>query len=104
MPLFEAVQIYIERKRSLGVIFEKSAMNLRAFSKRVGDVPLSTITPGQIVAFLNGPRTSTVTWRVKFNLLKHFFEYWGRARNAPGVSDAQDPSCRHANIRSLHLQ
>lgn len=76
MALVEAVQIYIDRKKSLGVIFEKSAMNLRAFSKRVGDVPLDTITPGQILAFLNGPRTSTVTWRVKFNLLKHFFDYW----------------------------
>jgi integrase/recombinase XerD len=76
MQLFEAVETYIDRKRSLGVIFEKSALNLRSFSKRVGDVPLETITPGQILAFLNGPRSSTVTWRVKYNLLKHFLEYW----------------------------
>jgi len=76
MALFEAVRTYIDRKRSLGVTFEKAALNLRSFSKRVGDVPLETITPGQILGFLNGPRTSTITWRVKFNLLKHFFEYW----------------------------
>jgi site-specific recombinase XerD len=76
MALFEAVQDYINRKRSLGVVFEKSAMNLRAFSKRLGNVPLDTITPSQILAFLNGPRTSTVTWRAKFNVLKHFFDYW----------------------------
>src|SRR5258708_11554706 len=76
MALFEAVRTYIDRKKSLGVVFEKAAMNLWSFSKGVGDVPLDTITPGQILGFLNGPRTSTVTWRVKFNLLKHFFEYW----------------------------
>jgi integrase/recombinase XerD len=76
MALFAAVQTYIDRKRAFGVIFEKAAKDLWSFSKRVGDVPLDTITPGQILAFLNGPRTSTVTWRVKFNLLKHFFEYW----------------------------
>jgi integrase/recombinase XerD len=76
MELVEAVETYVERKRSLGVTFEKSAQNLRSFSKRVGDVPLETITPGQMLAFLNGPRSSTVTWRVKYNLLKHFFEYW----------------------------
>jgi integrase/recombinase XerD len=76
MALFEAVQTFIDRKRSLGVIFQKAAMNLRAFSQTVGDVPLDTIAPGQVLAFLNGPRTSTVTWRRKFSLLKHFFEYW----------------------------
>ena len=76
MSLYEAVQSYIGRKRSLGVAFEKAAMNLRAFSKRMGDVPLDTITPGQILAFLNGSRSSTITWRVKFSLLRHFFEYW----------------------------
>jgi integrase len=75
MALFEAVQGYIDRKRSLGVIFEKAAMNLRAFEKRLGDVPLDTIAPGQVLAFLNGPRTSRATWRTKFNLLKHSFEY-----------------------------
>jgi len=75
MALFEAVQGYIDRKRSLGVIFERAAMDLRAFAKRLGDVPLNTIEPEQVLAFLNGPRTSRPTWRTKFTLLKHFFEY-----------------------------
>jgi integrase/recombinase XerD len=98
MVLFEAVQIYIDRKRALGVIFEKAAMNLRAFSKRLGDVPLDTITPGQILTFLNGPRTSTVTWRVKFNLLKHFFDYWAargmlHASPMPRIRSTKGPRC-----------
>jgi site-specific recombinase XerD len=29
-----------------------------------------------VTAFLAGPRTSTVTWRQKYNLLKNFFEFW----------------------------
>jgi hypothetical protein len=60
MDLFETIQMYTDRKRSLGVTFEKAALNLRSFSKRVGDVPLETITP-----FLNGPRSSTATWRAR---------------------------------------
>jgi integrase/recombinase XerD len=76
MALFAAVQTYIDRKRAFGVLFEKSGKDLWSFSKRLGDVPLDAITPGQILAFLNGPRTSTATWRAKFSLLKHFFEYW----------------------------
>jgi integrase/recombinase XerD len=85
MEIFVAVETYIDRKRSLGVTFEKAALNLRSFSKRVGDVPLETITPGQILRFLNGPRTSTVTWRVKYNLLKHFFEYWAARGILPAL-------------------
>ena len=76
MTLFETVGIYVERKKSLGVAFEKGAKDLRSFSQRMGDVPLDRITPGQILAFLDGPRTSRTTWRVKFNLLEHFFRYW----------------------------
>jgi site-specific recombinase XerD len=76
MKLFETVRIYVERKKSLGAGFDKGAQGLRSFSKRLGDVPLDTITPGQILAFLDGPRTSRITWRVKFNLLRHFFDYW----------------------------
>ena len=84
MALFEAVENYIDQKRSLGVGFDKGAQGLRSLSNKIGDVPLEGITPGQILAFLNGPRTSTITWRVKFNLLKHFFEYWA----ARGMLDA----------------
>jgi hypothetical protein len=42
MEIFEAVETYIDRKRSLGVNFEKAPLNLRSFSKRVGDVPSLT--------------------------------------------------------------
>lgn len=102
MTLFVAVQTYIDRKRAFGVIFEKAARDLGSFSKRAGDVPLETITPGQILAFLNGPRTSTVTWRVKFNLLKHFFEYW-YARLAPGLTYAEKPCGCPTDLRALYL-
>jgi integrase/recombinase XerD len=84
MTLFGAVQAYIDLKRAHGVVFDKAATNLRSFSKNVGDVPLDTIRPGQILEFLNGPRTSTATWRKKFSLLKFFFEYW----SARGLLDA----------------
>lgn len=85
MTLFGAVQTYIDRKRTEGVLFEKSALNLRSFSKTVGDVPLDTIRPTQILAFLNGPRTSDGTWGKKFSVLKFFFEYWA-ARGLLDVS------------------
>jgi len=84
VTLLGAIQTYIDRKRAGGILFEKAAKDLRSFSKEVGYVPLDTIKPTQILDFLNGPRTSTVTWRVKFNLLKYFFEHW----TARGMIDA----------------
>ena len=76
MTLFGAIQKYIDVKRAHGVLFEKGAKDLRAFLSKVGDVPLDRIRPAQVLDYLNGPRTSTGTWRKKFSLLEDFFEHW----------------------------
>jgi integrase/recombinase XerD len=76
MTLFEGARCYIERKRKAGLIYDKPAGILSAFCGKIGDMPLGHINPRQVLAFLDGPRTSTVTWRLKYNLLKSFFEYW----------------------------
>jgi integrase/recombinase XerD len=76
MTLFENTRSYVERKRSAGLTYVKSASILSAFCRQIGDVPLGCITPRQVEAFLGGPQTSTVTWRQKYSLLKNFFEFW----------------------------
>ena len=38
-------------------------------------MPLGRVTARQVLLFLSGPRTSTVTWRGKYKLLKNFFEF-----------------------------
>jgi integrase/recombinase XerD len=76
VTLFGAVQTYINGKQVRGVLFEAAAKILRSFSKEVGDVSLGTITPAQILDFLNSPQTSYGTWSKKFSLLRFFFEYW----------------------------
>ena len=76
MTLHGAIQGYIAAKHARGIVFETAAKILRSFSRTVGDVPLDTITPAHMLDFLDGPKTSHNTWRVKFSILKHFFEYW----------------------------
>ncbi len=76
MTLAGAIQAYVEQKRAHGVLFDKAVKDLRSFLRKVGDVPLDTIRPAQILDFLNGPRTCSNTWGKKFSLLKFFFEYW----------------------------
>jgi hypothetical protein len=56
VTLYGAVQTYIDGKHARGVVFEEATKILRSFSKKIGDVPLDTITPAQILDFLNGPR------------------------------------------------
>jgi integrase/recombinase XerD len=76
VTLSNAIQIYVVQKRAHSVLFHKGAKDLRSFLGKVGDVPLDTIKPAQILDFLNGPRTCSNTWGKKFSLLKFFFEYW----------------------------
>ncbi|AFL89351.1 site-specific recombinase XerD [Terriglobus roseus DSM 18391] len=79
MRLEQAISAYIEQKRAGGAAFAKGAQILRSFSRHVRNMDLQDISERQITNFLNGPQTSTVTWRSKHLLLKHFFLYW-RAR------------------------
>jgi len=76
VTLFEAVRVYVERKRSLGWAYVKSGRDLLSFANQVGDAPLAHVTARQVSAFLSGPHTSTVTWLHKYRLLKNFFEFW----------------------------
>lgn len=51
-------------------------MNLTSFCRYVGDIPLDAIHHNQVANFLDGPRTSDLTWAAKYNLLLNFFRFW----------------------------
>jgi integrase/recombinase XerD len=76
MRLAEGVETYVGRKRAGGLFYEKASSNLHGFCRHVGDVNLRHVRTRHVLTFLNGPRTSTVTWRGKYSLLKHFFDFW----------------------------
>ena len=76
MNLSEDIETYVERKRANGTGFDKGHANLISFARQVGNVPLHAITTYDVTRYLDGPLTSTVTWRGKHSLLRHFFEYW----------------------------
>jgi hypothetical protein len=72
MNLLEDIDRYVERKRANGAGFDKGHANLTAFARQVGNVPLHAITTYDVAKYLDGPLTSTVTWRGKHSLLRHF--------------------------------
>lgn len=84
MRLSEAIDTYIQHKRTCGFRFTTSAEMLMSFCKHVGDLSLESMTVEEIPRqFLYGPRTSTVTCRKKHSLLNHFFEYWWLHKQMP---------------------
>ena len=103
MRLLDGVQTYVDGKRIGGANYAKGIQSLSAFCRHAGNVELNRIRERQVASFLDGPHTSPVTWRNKYNLLKSFFLFWV-ARNAM-LSGADAPSATTCsdNICSLHL-
>jgi len=84
--LERALNLYVERKQSLGFRYDETAAVHRSLLRTLGDVPLRSITPSQIEAFLNGPRTGNSTWHQKYQTLERFFRFWvsrGKLKRAP---------------------
>jgi site-specific recombinase XerD len=76
MKLRDGVQVYIDGKRIGGAAYAKGIQTLSAFCKHTGNMELSSITEHRVASFLDGPRTSAVTWQQKYNLLRNFFFFW----------------------------
>ena len=76
MTLAEAIATYVGRKRSEGHEFRKPERQLLSLRSHVGNLPLERVKARQVLAFLDGPKTSPVTWESKYNLLRSFFEFW----------------------------
>lgn len=77
MKLSRAVENYIKWKRQLlGFQYNSGARSLRAFSRQTGDLAVDSVTKSHLLRFLDGHKTSTMTWRAKYRMLKAFFGYW----------------------------
>ena len=76
MKLADGVEQYVQYKRTRGIGFEKGYKNFKGFSNGLGEVDLAQVQTRDVLRFLNGPKTSTVTFRGKHSQLRFFFEYW----------------------------
>ena len=75
MRVLEATELYVAAKKRQGIGFDKGHSNLVSFSRQVRGSTLQSLTTQQVLKYLDGPRTSTVSWRAKHSLLRHFFEF-----------------------------
>ena len=76
MKLIEAIEIYIERKRSQGFAYSTTGANLLSLGKSVGNLALERVTAQEVSTFLDGSQLSPRTWEQRYLLLRAFFDYW----------------------------
>jgi integrase/recombinase XerD len=75
MKLSQAVEAYIEYKRSLGMVFGSQAVILRGFSNAQGTVDITKVTHAAARKFLDGSAPVTNSWFGKYSTLKGFYRF-----------------------------
>jgi integrase/recombinase XerD len=107
----QAVEQYIEHKRSLGVKLVSQAASLRSFARMAGDVSPEVIGAEQVRAFLFAGNTASRTASNRCSTLRGFYRY-ATARNIattsplpvrlPRVTQRLEPHVySHAELRRL---
>ncbi|MCU1252077.1 MAG: site-specific recombinase XerD [Edaphobacter sp.] len=76
MKRSDGIEQYVEGKHASGVAFEEGESNLTALFRQVGDVDLSQVKTQQVVTYLDGSETGAITWRLKYQILFRFFDFW----------------------------
>jgi integrase/recombinase XerD len=76
MKLSEGIERYVAAKRQGGLLYTATECGLTSFKRKVGDVELDEVTNDDVLTYLNGPRTSPISWRRKYQQMSQFFIFW----------------------------
>lgn len=75
MKLAAVIEAYIALQQMLGLRSKSARRTLRGFGRQMGDVPIDTIKPEQVLGFLQGTGPLSSTWRTKYRLLFGFYRF-----------------------------
>jgi site-specific recombinase XerD len=75
MRLSQAVEAYIEYKRSLGMVFRSQAVILRGFVKSQGAIDIKKVPSAATRKFLDGRGPVTHSWFGKYGTLNGFYRF-----------------------------
>ena len=75
MNLYEAVESYVQIKRSMGAVFSADKRVLDAFARIMGDIPVATLRIDVCQAFCRGDGLPTRWWERKDQALRGLFNY-----------------------------
>ena len=83
MTLSEAIEAFVQTKRSSGILFDYGRRQLSSFRRYVNDLPLSQISSREVMGFLDHRPVAAISWRNKYFLLHRFFEFCYFCRTMP---------------------
>jgi len=75
MRLLDVVAEYVAYKRALGMRFDTDAEILGSFCRRMGDMPLLSITAEQVRTFLDGGSPVSSYWKRKYTALAGLYRF-----------------------------
>jgi integrase/recombinase XerD len=75
MKLSTVIDNYVEFKRALGMRLRSEAAQLQAFGRAMGDVDIEQVKAKAVLAFIDGNRPVTATWKQCFSVLSSFYRY-----------------------------
>ena len=110
MRLTEAVNVYVDQRRSAGSPFISGEVTLRSLSEYCGDIWLEELTEERVSQFLDKPGCSPVTRLSKFSAVKCFVEHFSVRDQMPAlllIKPAKPDEIvppfiyTHAQVRSL---
>ena len=58
------------------MVFERPEALIGGFCRHVGDIEFGELEIKHVLTYLDAPRTSTRTWRTKYQMLLRFLEFW----------------------------
>ncbi|HWY45328.1 MAG TPA: tyrosine-type recombinase/integrase [Candidatus Sulfotelmatobacter sp.] len=76
MRFSTAIRAYVEWKRARGILFKKAEPFFHSLLKQTGDCALNSITPEQVLSYLDGQKLSPATWWQRYKLFHGFFNFW----------------------------
>ncbi len=75
MKLHDLVAEYVAYKRALGMRFDTDAEILGSFCRRMGDMPLLSISADQVRTFLDGGSPVSSYWKRKYTALAGLYRF-----------------------------
>lgn len=75
MKLALCIENYVKYRRSMGVCFHGEQVRLRAFSKAMGDIEITSVTPRAVRRYLDGKGPITTSWLCKYHTLTGFYRF-----------------------------
>lgn len=67
----------------MGIEFETGKRYLIALSRWLGALELNRVKVEHVITFLNSSTAQVETWRMKYSVLLHFFDFWAARKEIP---------------------